>query len=514
MNKGTFARCGRVLASLLTIAIASCGQGHTSMPGIPAVAPAEPDIQAAACTGKACSPIKHIVIIIQENRSFENLFAGYPGADAPMTGTNSIGKQVALHPISMLDSRDVSHIYATGFRDVDGGKMDGFNLNPTSNLVLVSTNPFTIKNEAAGKAGDYSYAFVGRAEARPYWAMARRYTLSDRMFPTNLSASWTAHIAFVTSNLRLSPGLGLRDFPIVPGRGFSSGAPWNCDASPQTKTATVEYLSAVKYRKGPPGPPPCFSPSQYTSMADTLDKAKVSWRYYAPEIGTTGVGPTGGLWSAFGSIKRVRYGPDWKNVINPPGQIIKDVRAGTLAQVTWVVPDWYDSDHAGYPTLLKLAGAKVSMGPAWVASIVNTIGMSRFWKDTAIIVTWDEWGGFYDNVSPPRTGPAGQGVRVPAIAISPYARPGFVSHTTYEFGSVLKFVEQTFNVPPLGPASAGYTDSNTNSIVDSFDFKQKPLAFKRIPAPYPASCFYVSVPTCLPGIADIKVPPDDDSDGE
>ncbi len=499
---------GRLLALICAVAVGSCAQApRSSLPAVPAYAPAFSG--GAGCTGPSCSPIRHIVIIVQENRSFENLFAGYPGADAPMSGTTSFGKQIALQPISMLDAKDVSHIFASGVRDVNGGKMDGFNLNPSATIELVSVSPLVIKSVPSGKAGPYAYSYVGRAESLPYWTMAKQYTLADHMFPTDQGPSWTAHIALVTSNVTLSQNTALRDFPIVPGRGFKSGIPWDCDASASTKTATVEFISGGRFRKGPPGPRPCFTTSQYASMADTLDKAKVSWRYYAPEIGTTGLGPTGGLWSAFGSISNVRYGPDWKNVVNPPGQILKDVPAGKLAAVTWVVPDWYDSDHAGYPTLLKLAGAKVSMGPAWVAAIVNTIGKSRFWKDTAIVVTWDEWGGFYDNAVPPRLGPDGLGIRVPAIVISPYARPGYVSHTSYEFGSILKFVEQNFGAKPLGPASLGYTDARSASIVDSFNFKQKPIAFKPIKAPYPPSCFYASLPSCLTAPA-VSLLPDDE----
>jgi phospholipase C len=211
-------------------------------------------------------------------------------------------------------------------------------------------------------------------------------------------------------------------------------------------------------------------------MANTLDAAGVSWRFYAPKIR----GDIGGIWSPFGAVSAVRYGPDWGNVVGRPAQALSDIAAGNLAQVTWITPEWNWSDHAG-------GGA--TMGPSWVAAIVNAIGQSQFWNDTAIVVLWDDWGGFYDDVPPPQLDFKGLGIRVGCLIVSPYARAGFVSHTQYEFGSVNAFIEQVFNLPPLGPASAGYSDARANSIADSFDFTQTPIPFVPIAAPFPPSSF-------------------------
>jgi phospholipase C len=145
-----------------------------------------------------------------------------------------------------------------------------------------------------------------------------------------------------------------------------------------------------------------------------------------------------------------------------------------------VIPKWANSDHAG--------GTNWNQGPSWVASVVNAIGNGPDWSSTAIVVVWDDWGGWYDHVPPPQLDFRGLGIRVPCIIISPYARiasgkkAGYVSHTQYEFGSVLKFVEQAFSLPALGPTSQGYTDTRANSLVDSFDFTQKPRVFTTIPA--------------------------------
>jgi phospholipase C len=140
-----------------------------------------------------------------------------------------------------------------------------------------------------------------------------------------------------------------------------------------------------------------------------------------------------------------------------------------------VVPTGRDSDHPGQ---------KSDTGPSWVADIVNTIGASAYWKDTAIVVLWDDWGGFYDHVPPPQLDYLGLSFRVPMIVISPYAKKGYVSHTQYEFGSVVKFIENVFTLPSLG-----FTDERANGLSDAFDFSQKPRAFQKIPCKYPPSHF-------------------------
>jgi phospholipase C len=216
-------------------------------------------------------------------------------------------------------------------------------------------------------------------------------------------------------------------------------------------------------------------------MADTLDEAGISWRYYAPPISGDG-----GLWSAFDSIKAVRYSADWRqNVISPSPTVLTDIAAGKLASVTWVVPDWSYADHA----------TTGDLGPSWVSAVVNAVGKSPYWNDTAIVVMWDDWGGWYDDAAPPQVDFRGLGLRVPCIIVSPYARKHFVSHTQYEFGSVLHFVEDTFGLPALGSAADGYTDARAASLIDSFDFTQAPAAFQPIVAKYPASTFLRMAPS-------------------
>jgi len=403
-------------------------------------------------TERTVTPIKHVVIIVQENRTVDNLFAGFPNADTSWYGRMSNGKRVQLQQVS-LDGQDIDNTYADSIRSFDNGKMDGFDLNPSGN----------------GAAGRYAYGYVDPKQSKPYWKMAEQFELADEMFPTEHGQSWTSHLDLIAATTNLTPTRALVDFP--------SNSPWDCYASPGTVTPTID--SRGNYDSN--GPFPCLT--KIATMAGTLDAAHVSWRYYAPSIGGDWIG---GAWSSFSSIKSVRYGKDWHNVVTPPPTILADVAKGKLAGVTWVTPDWSYSDHGGSGTAL---------GPSWVAAVANAIGTSKFWNSTAIFVLWDDFGGWYDHVPPPQLDFKGLGIRVPCIVISPYVRPGSVVHTQYEFGSVLKFVEDVFNLPTLGSAADGYSDARAASMTDGFDFTQTPLTFHKISAPTPPTYFVTARPS-------------------
>jgi phospholipase C len=200
------------------------------------------------------------------------------------------------------------------------------------------------------------------------------------------------------------------------------------------------------------------------------------------------------LWDPFAAIRSVRYGPYWDtNIVTPQTDVLTAAKNGSLPAVTWVVPDGVDSDHSGpYAT---------DRGPSWVAAVVNAVGSGPQWRTTAVVVLWDDWGGYYDGLRPPHRDYRGLGIRVPCIIISPYARKSYVTHTQYEFGSVLKLVEEVFSLPTLAASSGygtGYTDARANSMLDSFDFTQAPRAFVKIPAKYPSSTFANEKPSGVP----------------
>jgi phospholipase C len=390
--------------------------------------------------------ISHVVVIIQENRSFENFFAGYPRADAPTWGwALSDGKRVKvnLHQITFEVGPNLSHLWKAGINDWQNGDMDGF-------------SKYGLHHD------DAAYAFVERSQVQPYWDMAKQYVLAAHMFPTEFGPSWTGHITLVAGTDNLSPDLAVAD--------FSSGAFNSCDSPQGTQTSTVDQY---RHEDIDGGPFPCFT--QFRSMADSLDAAGVSWKYYVTKI------KHAGIWSPFEAIKDVRRGPDWqKDLVQPETQVLTDAQTGNLAQVSWVTPNKTDSDHPA---------SHSDRGPSWVSSIVNAIGKSQYWNSTAIVVVWDDWGGFYDNAPPPQLDFRGLGIRVPCLIISPYAKKGYVSKTDYEFGSILKFMEEAFSLPPLGSTSDGYTDTRANSLDDSFDFTQAPRAFKKIKSKYPMQDF-------------------------
>ncbi|MBV8371723.1 MAG: hypothetical protein JOY69_00555 [Candidatus Eremiobacteraeota bacterium] len=435
------------LALTFGFAIAACSSRTLSTLPSPSSSGAQPHLQ-------------HVVIVIQENRSFDNLFSGFPGADAPTFGYAG-ARKIALHERRLEDPGNIENNWRDAIGSWNHGKMNGFEVE-----------------HFYGGPRDYAYARVPRGETAPYWTMARQYVLADRMFPTEFGPSFTAHLSLIAANTLIAPTpIAEVDAP--------SNTPWGCDAPASTRSFTLDAKRVERFN----GPYPCFA--NFRTIADRLDAAHITWRYYAPTLRHIG----GEVWSEFESIRNIRYGPDWANVISPQTQILRDARNGSLASVSWVVPDWQDSDHTG-------SGG--DGGPSWVASIVNAIGTSPYWQSTAIVVLWDDWGGWYDNVAPPQKDFRGLGIRVPCIIVSPYARiapgksAGYVSHTQYEFGSVAKFVEEVFGLGPIGPPALGFTDSRAASLMDTFNFAQRARTFSPIPALYPASHFLNERPSFIP----------------
>ena len=417
--------------------------------------------------------IKNVIVIIQENRSLDNFFAGYPGANAPATGCAAAQEASKLDAGSGCPSGDVSvplqkdtfennpgareHDWHSSMKDWDGGKMDGFAQVGSSSYKYAA------------------YAYIDRPELRPYWAMARQYVLADEMFPTEFGGSFTGHLTLVAGTDDLKP-------PSKAEVDFPTAGPYDCDSPPGTSSS---YLLSNPYRKlRYNGPFPCFD--QFNTMAQVLDGADISWKFYAITV------LNAGMWEPFEAIKYVRYGTDWStNIVAPQTKILSDAKHGRLPSVSWVTPSEEDSDH---PV------AHSDRGPSWVASVVNAIGESAYWKNSAIVVVWDDWGGFYDNAAPPQLDYRGLGIRVPCLIISPYAKKGYVSHTQYEYGSILRFIEETYGIPAgsIGPPSLGYTDGRANSLDDAFDFNQKPRTFSKISSKYPATYFLREPPSNEP----------------
>jgi phospholipase C len=387
--------------------------------------------------------IRYVVVIMQENRSTDNLFHGLPNADIATSGLNSKGKKITLTPIGLVDDYDPIHEHADFVAMYDGGKMDGAD--------LVRVNCGKVKHCPPPNA---QFKYVKPTEVAPYFQMAETYAFADRMFQTNQGPSFAAHQIIIsgTSAPAATSLLFASETP-VPGAA-------GCDVAPTVHVPMIDPVgreNLVHY--------PCF---EHETMPDLLDNAEISWRYYAESAHS--------LWAGPNSIYHLREGPDWdKDVVLDPHQVLSDISKGNLATVTWITPTHPDSDH---PATNK------GTGPSWIASIVNAIGNSQYWASTAIFITWDDWGGWYDHVAPEVINSYEYGFRVPLVVVSPYAKPGYVSHVTHDFSSILKFIEGVYGLPSLG-----YADARADDLSDFFNFSQKPLTFHRIPAPHDANYF-------------------------
>jgi phospholipase C len=418
-------------------ALASCGGGQTQSPMMPPVGAAQ---NSFAQPLRMPIPIRHVVIVFQENRTPDYLFQGLPGADISKTGVDSQGQPVQLKPVSLAAGYDLAHGHDSFITDYDDGKMDGFDRGLPQKIHL---RPF---------------GYAPLSEVKPYHEMAMQYVFGDRMFQSNEGPSFPSHL-YIISGLATDEALAPYYVAANPRVGNTKeGAPGGCDAPHSTTVETIDPRSG----SGGPTPFPCFDP---LVLSDLLDTKGVSWRYYQQS-------PGAGLWHAYDAVRHVRNGRDYENVVWPATTVLSDIAKSRLADVTWVMPGDTWSDHAG-----KHGTAK---GPSWVAAIVNAIGGSAYWKDTAIFVTWDDWGGWYDHVAPPIDNFYELGFRVPLIVISPYARQGYVSKKQHEFGSILAFTEETFGI---AKGSLHGTDQRADDLTDAFDFTQKARAFKHIDAP-------------------------------
>ncbi|HKU81369.1 MAG TPA: alkaline phosphatase family protein [Candidatus Tumulicola sp.] len=440
--------------------------------------------------GAGSNPIQHVVIIMQENRSFDNFFYDFPGANGATYGYGH-GVKHTLQPHDLTLPQDPIHSHWQFLEDWDNGKNDGWDrqvkgFDTTRRGCHVEPEDFPrcwVYNKGSFW-NQIAFTYVPENQIQPYWDMASQYTLGDDTFSSNNGESFPSHeymIAGQSGHATEAP---------------STNAAWGCDAPSEW-----EYYLAFGQSKPPvwspkighewgyrTGPDPCFpldaSPSvPYPTIADLLDRAGVSWRYYVqPNRRTKNFGYDSWWLNAFDAVKSVRHGPDWqKDISMPDTNILGDIGKGHLQQVSWVMPHKGASDHAG--------GGSGPCGPNWVASIVNAIGRSPYWKNTAIIIMWDEWGGFFDHVIPPQyADPAtgayeGLGYRVPLIVVSPYAKPHYISHKQHEVASTLHYIEDTFNLPFLsslaGP-SYHYADQRADGFDDVFDYTQQPIAFKPI----------------------------------
>ncbi len=482
--------------SLIAIAAAAAACGGGTYPIEPSGG-----FQPAGRPLSGSSPIQHVIVVIQENRSFDNFFATYPGANGATSGQAAPmptpiqqscarrGQPVITHPTTLQltkvslvgagfknnfgEDNDLDHIYGGYLAEYDNGNMDGFD------LVLFGADGSGPQAECT-----YAYQYVDPSDIKPYWDIAKQYVLADNMFDTQGSSSFTGHQDLIAGGTGVNYKANKYGDNSIIDNPFNM--PWGCrDSPPGTKTSLIttsdRYLELA-------GPLPCFT---YKTIRDQLDAAKISWKYYtiAPKKGG------GGIWSAFDAIKAVREGPEWQtNVTKSPTIIFKDIKNGKLPSVAWVTPDAWNSDHPAEYMNVGKKKVPVDNGPSWVASVVNAIGTSQYWKSCAIVILWDDPGGFYDHVKPPfLDNQGGLGFRVPMLIVSPYVQ-AHVEHTQYESASILKFIQENWNLGTLPPSP----DVRAASIGDAFNFSQTPRPFHKIRSQYSESFFLKQKPSELP----------------
>jgi len=392
------------------------------------------------------NPIQHVVIVMQENRSFDEFFGTYPGADGlppdtcmpdPLNG----GCQRPYHDTNAVN-KGAGHGAQSFRKDYNNGAMDGF-----------------VRN--AERDGDRHPDVMGYHDASDlpnYWAYAQNFVLQDRMFAPTGSWSLPVHLYLVSawSALCTDPADPFTCKSWIGGRqpGFGNGA----------------------------------GPFTWTDLTYLLHKSGISWRYYV----TTGTQPdcddgdasscadkaqtpgTPSGWNPLPSFTTVKQNGELGNV-QDSSQFFTAAANGTLPSVSWVIPSGPQSDHP--PRSIK-------DGQAWVTSLINAVMQGPNWNSTAIFVSWDEWGGFYDHVAPPKVDHSGYGFRTPAFMISPYARRGYIDHQTLSFDAYLKFIEDLFlGRQRLDPANDGRPDPRPTvrenvpqlgDLMAEFDFSQAP----------------------------------------
>jgi phospholipase C len=394
--------------------------------------------ESAISPSSAENPIQHIIIIMQENRTFDNYFWTYPGQlgynstlcmplDKPSPSTSCLKPQLSTNPAL---SGDLPHNWKSSWIAYDNGSMDGFlkaaNDNPA---VMYYYNNQTIPN---------------------LWSYAEHYVLADQFFSSVKSYSQPNHWYMIAGE---APAVSIFQSSIQERK--------TC-YDPVTKSLTLATCAYINEAQ------------EIQTMADELTAHGISWKYYdTPVLPNQTLskaiitGKAFDYWNPLDAKNDTYTNSTYRKNIVPREQIFWDIGNRTLPQVSWVIPSAPISDHPP---------ANITLGMWWITDIANSIMQSDYWKNSVIIVLWDDYGGFFDTVAPPTVDSYGLSFRVPALIISPYAKAGYLDHTIYDFESTLKFIEWRFNLPPLG-----VRDANANNLLNAFDFKQKPLLPDIIP---------------------------------
>ncbi len=419
--------------------------------------------------------IKHVIVIMQENRSFDDYFGTFPGADGIPAANGQFTVCVpdpvtkgCDKPYNNPADGDLGGCHGDSCIPVveDGGKMDGF---------VASAEQFVYPTDVMG--------YEDAREIPNYWAYAEHYALDDHFFTASLGWSLPQHLYMVSG--------------------------WSASCS------TAQASSCVNNIIGPSSPAQEGTAvgqalatgtssvhSSWTDITDLLFKHHVTWRYYietgsqvdcidGTQCAKAAAYKTPGIWDPLPIFSDVQANNQISNVVSQ-NQYFAAASKGTLPTVSWIEPSGPNSEHP------QLGG--IHEGQAYVTNIINAAESGPEWDSTAIFLTWDEWGGFYDQVLPPTVDGNGYGIRVPSLIISPYAKKGYIDHQTLSDDAYLKFIEDDFlGGARIDPATDGRPDprpdvreneSILGNVADDFNFNQTPsapLILPLNPAPGPAS---------------------------
>lgn len=456
---------------LLVSILAACTSGAPNGTVLPAPAPTVGPPVVPGLT-LAREKIQHVVIIMQENRSFDSYFGTFPGADGipmqngvPTVCVNDPATGQCVKPYHNPNDLNLGgpHGQKDAVRDINGGKMNGFIGAMRVGKKVACQNVF---NPACSKTNPQPdvMGYHDNREIPNYWTYAAQFVLQDHMFEPN--ASWTlpAHLFMVSG--------------------------WSAKC---TNTNPMSCKNALQSPDGSPGGAAQRSVSMksplyaWTDLTYLLHQNGVSWRYYVadgtqpdcendamfcvPQPQHFGMAE---YWNPLPYFTTVQQDGELGN-IQPISKFLTAAKNGSLPQVAWVVPNGNVSEHP--PAL-------VSAGQAYVTQLINTVMQGPDWNSTAIFLAWDDWGGFYDHVTPPVVDANGYGLRVPGLVISAYARKGYIDHQTLSFDVYLKFIEDLYlNQQRIDPKTDGRPDlrptvrenvPQLGNLLQDFDFSQPP----------------------------------------
>jgi phospholipase C len=365
-------------------------------------------------------PITRAIYLMLENRSFDHMFGRFPGAKTVTAGVRD-GKEVPLIRLPQWLPGDLPHSYNGAIAAINGGKMDGFGQGPVGEF--------------------YAYSQLREHDVPNYWEWARNYVVCDNFFASALGPSHANHLFMIAGQSG-----GVYDLPVHWQPGPGKVASWGCDAKKGAFIHVKDGHGHIRRHST------CF---EFETVGDQLTKRGVDWAFYSARPQQAGY-----FWNAYNAIGHIFHTDQWKLHVREVDNLVQDIAAAKLPPVTWITPRFQVSDHPPFSTCYA---------HNWVTDVVNAVMRSPMWPSVAIFLTWDEWGGFYDHVPPPKLDQIGLGIRVPMIVISPYAKKGYVDHALGEFSTPLRFIADNWGLPYL-------TDRirNTHNFKHVFDFQKRP----------------------------------------